>query len=630
MKLFKTAFLMVAALVVTACGAKNNYPDPVDPRGSSTPVEHSAVSENIGPSGGQVIDFEGNIAINIPSGALSKETTITATYIESPEILSTGLPTEFLGAVEFGPDGTKFNKPVSVTINLTKAPKNSKLAVFCYYAKEDIWEYVTDATPKSGQKATFEVTHFSKYHVMDRTKDFLNEYTNIVKAAKANGLSDEEITQEFRNYLVNEKHVMDQYTTYDGYWYEPCGLKISGNYQIDGKKGDPNDLIKHEGESNKVGNKYGLCTIDGGHASREDEKKASSSSEVIDVLVVVEYKIINPDIDLTPSKKQLKKGESATIKVRCHYTNPSNYFYEYKDLDLSGYFLTVKRPENFSVDRSGLVTDDEGQASFVVTAEKNSKAETITVNFDVPGDFGTHAEGNTTLNSTGGYQISGSVSEGYKFNYEPGMYYMGQTIIEQRGEFNLKLTYDFEATLQDGDTGMLQGTLNISNIKLTLESKALKFTVEDEVNGTPAYYDYEVDYFKNKNKATTTNFSTDVYATEHNDGTYGLIALDLDTIASQTGTSYEHDVIRVPAAGINDAEDGESFDFKVEVTTDTMLSLAFDLTPGTKEYSQPMMLDTVDITFIVDQYKVDIDEYDGSEFSYPEEYTSQVITVSQM
>ena len=630
MKLSKTAFLMVAALVVTACGAKNNYPDPVDPRGSSVPVEHSAVSENIGPSGGQVIDFEGNITVNIPSGALNKETTITATYIESPEILSTGLPTEFLGAVEFGPDGTEFNKPVTVTINLTKAPKNSKLAVFCYYAKEDIWEYVTDATPKSGQKATFEVTHFSKYHVIDRTKDFLNEYTNIVKAAKTNGLSDEEITQEFRDYLVNEKHVMDQYTTYDGYWYEPCGLKISGNYQIDGKKGDPNDLIKHEGESNKVGNKYGLCTIDGGNASREDEKKASSSSEVIDVLVIVEYKIITPDIDLTPSKKQLKKGESATIKVRCHYTNPSNYFYEYKDLDLSGYFLTVKRPENFSVDKSGLVTDDEGQASFVVTAEKNSKAETITVNFDVPGDFGTHAEGNVTLNSTGGYQISGNVIEGYKFNYEPAPYQMGTTTISQRGEFDLKIQYDFEATLQDGDTGMLQGTLNISNVKMTIESKALKFTVEDDYGGTPVYFDYEVDYFKNKNKATTTNFSTDVYAMEHNDGTYGLIALDLETIASQTGTSYERDVIRVPSAGTRDEEEGISFDFKVEVTTDTMLSLAFDLTPGTKEYSQPMMLDMVDITFIVDQYSVDIDQYDGSEFSYPEEYTSQVITVSQM
>lgn len=314
----------------------------------------------------------------------------------------------------------------------------------------------------------------------------------------------------------------------------------------------------------------------------------------------------------------------ATIQI--HLTN----FYEYKDLDLSGYFLTVKRPENFSIDKSGLVTDDEGQASFVVTAEKNSKAETITVNFDVPGDFGTHAEGNVTLNSTGGYQISGSVSEGYKFSYEPAMYYMGQTVIEQRGEFNLKLTYDFEATLQDGDTGMLQGTLNISNVKLTLESKALKFTVEDEVGDATAYYDFEVDYFKNKNKATTTNFSTDVYAMEHNDGTYGLIALDLETIASQTGTSYEHDVTRIPAAGYKDEEDGESFDFKVEVTTDTMLSLAFDLTPGTKEYSQPMMLDMVDITFIVDQYSVDIDEYDGSEFSYPEEYTSQVITVSQM
>ena len=200
MKPLKVVVLLISALALSACGIKNRSSNNDSPSanvpGTSVPTEHSAVSGAIGPSGGQVKDPENNISISIPAGALSSDTNITATYIESPEILSNKISTDFLGAAEFGPDGTVFAKPVQVTINLNKTPKNSSLAVFCYSAQYDVWEYVTDATP-NGNKATFEVTHFSKYQVMNRSNEFLNEYTNMVNHAQVNGLSDSEVIEAF-------------------------------------------------------------------------------------------------------------------------------------------------------------------------------------------------------------------------------------------------------------------------------------------------------------------------------------------------------------------------------------------------------------------------------------------------
>jgi len=462
MKLFKTAVLLISALALVACGdrlSRNGSNESVDSIPSSTPIEHSTASGNIGASGGQVKDAESNVTVNIPAGALSQDTAITATYIESPEIISNKITADFLGAAEFGPDGTVFAKPVQVTINLNKTPNNSSLAVFCYSAQYDVWEYVTEAIP-SGNKATFEVTHFSTYQVMDRTKDFLNEYTNMVNHAQVNGLSDSEVIEAFRDYLVNEKHVMDQYTTYNGYWYEPCGLKINGQYQINGKSGDPEALSHREGESNKVGNAYGLSKIDGAISSKDKVKGASSSSEVYDITVIVEYKIITPDIELTASKKKLNKGESATISVRCHYVNVSNFYSEYRDLELGGYFLNVSKPQFFSVDKSGLVTDAEGQTSFVVTANENDKAETITVNFDVAGEFGTHAEGNITLNSTGGYQLIGHIEQQFSVSYS---YTVEDAIKVSDGSATMTIEYDFNASLAQAESG-LAGSIKFSNV----------------------------------------------------------------------------------------------------------------------------------------------------------------------
>ena len=659
MKPIKVAVLLISILSMVACGASHeenvfssepkvsqssssSSKKPSSSSSSQKPSSNSSAQHSssasssqsttpsgmIGPSGGEVKDANNNVSIAIPAGALSQNTPITASYIETPEQLSNEIASDFLGAVEFGPSGIVFNTPVTVTIDLVKEPKSATMAVFCYYAAENVWEYVTDASP-AGQKAVFQVTHFSKYQVMDRTNDFLNEYTNIVKHAQTNGLSDAEITSAFRDYLVNEKHVMDQYTTYNGYWYEPCGLKINGNYKLNKKEGDPNALIHSEGDSNKVGNTYGLCQIDGATSSRQNKINANENSEIIDVLVIVEYKIITPDINLTASKKKLNKGESATITVRCHYTNVSNYYQEYKDLALSGYMLTVKRASYFSISNTSLLTDSEGYASFVVTANENGKAETITVNFDVSGDFGTHAEGNVTLNSSGGYQIEGSVIEQYSVTYGPGTIPFGTLTISSVGKIDITIAYEFEATLEEGDNG-LQGSLDISNVTMNSVSQKLLYTVAVDEEGTMVYYDYDIDFFAIKNQPVINGASVDVVASENLNGTYSLLGTGVENIALQTGVAELYDTIRIPSISYVDECEDEGFDFKIEVNTSDMLSLPFDLTAGTNTYTESTNLDEISLYGIIDGVGYPMDESGGQVFSSPEKTISQTISISQI
>lgn len=616
MKPFKVVVLFISALALSACGVKQHSSNegvssvPIEGNtstsvssssrpssnssSSSVPNSHGPVSGDIGPSGGTVKDPDNNVSINIPAGALSRNTNITAQYIESPELLSNKISADFLGAAEFGPDGTTFAKPVQVTINLNKTPKNTSLAVFCYSAQYDVWEYVTDATP-NGNKATFEVTHFSTYQVKDRTKDFYNEYKNIVNHGQVNGLSDSEIIEAFRDYLVNDKHIMDQYTTYDGYWYEPCGLKINGQYQINGKSGDPEALSHIEGESNKVGNAYGLSIVDGATSNKQGVKGASSNSETYDVTVIVEYKIIKPDIDLSASKKKLKKGESATINIRCHYTNAQNFYPEFKDLDLAGYMLTIAKPTHFSTDKSAVLTSGSGRASFVVTALENNKAETITVNFDVAGDFGTHAEGNITLNSAG-ISISGHIKEEMNIVWRAPVETMqGSWSVTSNGTFNLTVEYDFEGTLVQEEDKPLTGELQFTDIDVSFSASAcsVRGTV-DEATGTGDY-----DFFGSVSSVTPYLPTYNVVGAVSND----LCSLYSDDenakeIATVSGSGNTH-VYIVVGGIVGDISDyGNAYSLIVR-DSDSLL-LDFSLNPGTETYTSTTFKDDFRMWFEVE------------------------------
>lgn len=471
-KTFIGVLLVGLAMSITGCkivadGSNNGHSGSEAQSSAHVPSSYAPVGETIGVNGGTVGD--GNITLNVPANALSADTPITAQYIGDAELISENLPMGFMAGAEFGPSGTTFDQPVSVSLKLNQEAKVSEPAVFCYNETYDLWEYVTDATVSDGN-AIFEITHFSKYKVLNRTKTFLNEWTNYVRHGRVNGMSDAEIADAFKDYLLNEQHIMDYYIYYNGYWYEPCGFTLSGAYKIDGVEGDPNQLILIEGEKNKVGDKYGMCHIDSAISSKNKIAGASENSEIFDIMVLVEYKLIKPDIDLIPAKKKLAKGESTTISVRCHYVNVSNFFDEFKDLDLDGYLLRITKPTHFSTDKSSFITDLDGRGSFRVTALENNKAETITVTFDVTGDFGTHAEGNVTLNSAG-LHISGHIKEEKHMTFILNFEEYGITTFTttQIGTFDLVVEYDFEGEIVEQEE-TLGGNLEISNVTASFSS----------------------------------------------------------------------------------------------------------------------------------------------------------------
>jgi len=84
--------------------------------GSSSGGGVQVYSKAVGPEGGTVTDPNGASVI-IPAGALSETTTITiSTYKDSAALEKKFGITPFRGGAEFGPDGTTFLKPVTITV----------------------------------------------------------------------------------------------------------------------------------------------------------------------------------------------------------------------------------------------------------------------------------------------------------------------------------------------------------------------------------------------------------------------------------------------------------------------------------------------------------------------------------
>ena len=628
MKSFKRLIVSVVALSLTisltGCGIIRQMMsilngDYSEEPSRSEPTAHEEVTGVIGKDGGVIEDEESNVRISIPQGALSEETTITAQYVEEPSLMSNQVQSGFLAAVEFGPSGTAFEKPVEVSLQLAKTPINSELSVFCYNESERVWEYVTDATVQYGSIAKFSVAHFSSYQIVDRTKDFLNEWTNIVKHAKANGLSDTEAIEAFRDYLVNDKHIMDYYEQFDGYWYEPCGLKLNGKYQVNGEQGDPNQLYHSEGESNKVGDKYGLSKIDGGISTKDKVKNASSNSEVYDITVIVEYKLIKPDIELSTTKKNLKKGESTTINIRCHYTNVANYFDQFKDIEMSNYMLTISKPTNFTTDKSAVLTDGNGEASFVVTAKENDKAETITVNFDVSGSFGVHAEGNVTLNSEG-YHVSGHVKEEKEFVFNSNTPTELSIVTTQNGSFKIIVEYDFEGDISEDD-GQLTGSLSFMNFTASLSSSPWKGYASNE--DFVAYYTFDI--YTSLGTVESLNPSFNITGEKSMDNqciTY--INGDSKNIGVINGDGYLDTLI----LGGDSDEYRQDHTFKLTISSNISALLNFVLEPGTQNNSSSAFKDDYKETFYIGGTETTL--LSGWGFSYSSEtsLTTQTITIS--
>ena len=130
---------------------------------------------------------------------------------------------------------------------------------------------------------------------------------------------------------------------------------------------------------------------------KQREQAAQENQEIIDILLVVFYKMCKPIIDLTAPDTELEKGESTTVTLHCHYRDSDNYFPNLRDIDLPYYKLTISDGlSHLKVDKTELTTNENGVDTFRVTS-KDGKGETIKVIFDVEGEYGQHAEGSITF-----------------------------------------------------------------------------------------------------------------------------------------------------------------------------------------------------------------------------------------
>lgn len=112
------ALLLTLLLGMQACTTPDSEvnPDTNPDKGTVTEVGKplaAPTSKIIGAAGGAITTPDGKLTLTFPAGALDKETTVTIQPVENKAINGIGI------GYEFGPDGSKFAKPITFTYHYT-------------------------------------------------------------------------------------------------------------------------------------------------------------------------------------------------------------------------------------------------------------------------------------------------------------------------------------------------------------------------------------------------------------------------------------------------------------------------------------------------------------------------------
>lgn len=156
--IFVSSFLpVIIAVLLTACGAGGGG-------NSDSGMTNNNGSNSIGSNGGTVTSSDRKAKIVIPSGALSQDTGITVAAVSNQPSGNIGT------AYEFGPDGTTFNEPVTISITYDEASLPSgvsesdiKLSMVTNSQWQEITNSIVDTVANIVSGTT---SHLSIYGVM--------------------------------------------------------------------------------------------------------------------------------------------------------------------------------------------------------------------------------------------------------------------------------------------------------------------------------------------------------------------------------------------------------------------------------------------------------------------------------
>lgn len=565
-KLFILLSLSLTFLTGCSCSQKNE--ENTEQTNNNTPKTYERLEKSVGKSGGKVGDESNGIVLNIPEGALKEDTSISAQFTIEAGTFSEDPTMNFLCGVEFGPSGTIFDKPVDVSMHLDKKPINDELSIYCYDETNDIWDFASTGTI-SGENVTFQITHFSKYKCLDLKKSTFDQYVYIVRDAQRTGKSDSWITETYLDYLLNDIHIMDYYSDFMGHVYEPKGFLFNGMYQIGDKSHDPDATTYRHGESGYVSSYSSRCgyTIDASALSsyaeflKEREKAAVENREIISISLTIYFKMVKPIIDLTAQKTELKKGESTTVDVHCHYKKPENFFPENRDIDLAFYKLTLPLEQtHLMTNMKEFYTNNDGKALFRVTS-LDGESETVKVMFYVEGVFGEYSDAYIEFKGKDdeNHKLTGTVKNIVEYEYN----YVRNSSEGSRGKIKIVLEYKIEGTISWSSESTVKGIISYSDISLTIESTPS--------SGIVSYQPY-IDPKVTINSVPTTKFS-------------GIVSSFLSSSSLDDYTGYE-DVIEIASAITSGyyetASGGDSFGCDVTCYLKAPLLDNFEFRTGTQ------------------------------------------------
>lgn len=153
-----SAVLFTGSLVVFGCSGGG---DTTGKGGNtSTATGTGSYTQKVGAVGGTFTAPGATVVI--PAGALAADTTLTLTV--SDKAGQPNADTIAASIFDFGPNGTKFLKPVTMTLDFTGTAPSSDVAKIAYL-EAGAWVPLTDSAA-SGGKVTATTTHFTPFTVV--------------------------------------------------------------------------------------------------------------------------------------------------------------------------------------------------------------------------------------------------------------------------------------------------------------------------------------------------------------------------------------------------------------------------------------------------------------------------------
>ena len=159
------SFGLLICLVLTACGGGGGGGDggsaPPPSPVAVTPVGKpfgAMVQQMVPTTGGTLVSFDGRLTLEVPSGALAAQQTLTIQAInnESPKGKGVGY--------RLGPDGTTFNAPVKLTFKYSPSDlTGSEVAALGIAFQNSLgqWQLNSVTRDAAAKTITGETTHFS-------------------------------------------------------------------------------------------------------------------------------------------------------------------------------------------------------------------------------------------------------------------------------------------------------------------------------------------------------------------------------------------------------------------------------------------------------------------------------------